>query len=66
MAEVVRTGGRQPTERSILDLEHLYTRLGRAYEMADEREKTRATYGALLALGRQLGEARLKCSPSTN
>jgi predicted ATPase len=28
LAEVVRTGGRQPTERSILDLEHLYTRLG--------------------------------------
>ena len=60
LAEVVRTGGRQPTERSILDLEHLYTRLGRAYEMADEREKTRATYEALLALGRQLGEARLE------
>ena len=60
LAEEVQTGGRQPTERSILDLEHLYTRLGRAYEMADEREKTRAAYEALLALGRQLGEARLE------
>jgi DNA-binding SARP family transcriptional activator/tetratricopeptide (TPR) repeat protein len=59
-AEVLRTGGGQPDERSILDLEHLYTRLGRAYEMADEREKTRATYEALRALGRQLGEARLE------
>ena len=60
LAEAEQTGARQLTERSILDLEHLYTRLGRAYEMADEREKTRATYEALLALGRQLGEARLE------
>src|SRR5215207_1577782 len=60
LAEVVRIGGRQPTEQSILDLEHLYTRLGRAYEMADDREKTRATYEALLALGRKLGEAKLE------
>ena len=60
LAEVVQTGGRQPTERSILDLEHLYTRLGRAYELADEGEKARAAYEALLALGRQLGEARLE------
>ena len=43
LAEAEQTGGRQPTERSILDLEHLYTRLGRAYEMADEREKARAS-----------------------
>ena len=60
LAEEVQTGGRQPTERSILDLEHLYTRLGRAYELADEGEKARAAYEALLALGRQLGEARLE------
>ena len=60
LAEVVRTGGRQLTERSTLDFEHLYTRLGRAYEMTDEREKTRETYEALLSLGRQLGEARLE------
>src|SRR5215217_7496517 len=60
LAEEVRTSGRQPTEGSILELEHLYARLGRAYEMADEREKTRATYEALLALGRKLGEAKLE------
>ena len=60
LAEEVQSGARLPTERSILDLEHLYTRLGRAYEMADEREKARAAYEALLALGRQLGEARLE------
>ncbi|HET6659187.1 MAG TPA: AAA family ATPase [Rubrobacter sp.] len=60
VAEVLRTGGGQPTERSILDLEHLYIRLGRAYEMTDEREKARAAYEALLAVGRRLGEARLE------
>ena len=38
LAEVARTGGRQPSERSILD-RALYTRLGRAYEMADERKR---------------------------
>jgi tetratricopeptide (TPR) repeat protein len=57
---VVRTGGRQPSERSILDLEHLYTRLGRAYELSDEREKARGAYEELLALGRQLREAKLE------
>ena len=60
LAEVVQTGGRQPTERSILDLEHLYTRLGRAYEIADEGEKARGAYEELLALGRQLREAKLE------
>ena len=60
LTEVVQTGGTQATERSILDLEHLYIRLGQAYEMTDEREKTRATYEALLAVGRELGEGRLE------
>ena len=60
LAEAEQTGGGQPTERSILDLEHLYARLGRAYELADEREKARGAYEALLALGRQLGDARLE------
>ena len=53
-------GGRQPTEPSIPDLEHLYIQLGRAYEMADEWGQSRASYEMLLALGRQLGEARLE------
>jgi DNA-binding SARP family transcriptional activator len=60
LAEAEQTGGGQPTERSILDLEHLYTRLGRAYDMASEREKARAAYEALLAVGRELGDARLE------
>jgi tetratricopeptide (TPR) repeat protein len=58
--EEVRTGGRQLFEPSIPDLEHLYTQLGRAYELTKEWGKARAAYEALLALGRQLGEARLE------
>ena len=56
----VRTGGRQQSESSIPDLEHLYVQLGRAYEIVDEWGKARAVYEALLALGRELGEARLE------
>jgi len=59
--EEVRTGGGGLlVEASIANLEHLYIQLGRAYEMADESGKARAAYEALLALGRQLGEARLE------
>jgi len=58
--EGVRTGVRQLVEPSIPDLRHLYTQLGRAYELTKERGKARAAYEALLALGRQLGEARLE------
>jgi tetratricopeptide (TPR) repeat protein len=54
------TGGRQLAEPSIPDLEHLYIQLGRAYEMIDEWRRSRAAYEALLALGRELGEARLE------
>jgi DNA-binding SARP family transcriptional activator len=54
------TGGRQLAEPSIPDLEHLYIQLGRAYEMIDEWSRSRAAYEALLALGRELGEARLE------
>ena len=46
----VRTGARQPTEPSIVELERLYIQLGRAYEMADEWEQSRAVYEALLDL----------------
>jgi DNA-binding SARP family transcriptional activator len=56
----VRTGGRQLTELSIPDLEHLYTQLGRAYEMADEWGKARAAYETMLALAREVGEAKLE------
>jgi tetratricopeptide (TPR) repeat protein len=58
--EEVRTGGRQLDEPSIPELEHLYTQRGRAYELTKEWGKARAAYEALLALGRQLGEARLE------
>ena len=33
LAEAEQTGARRLAEPSIVDLEHLYTRLGRAYEM---------------------------------
>jgi DNA-binding SARP family transcriptional activator/tetratricopeptide (TPR) repeat protein len=59
--EGVRTGSaRQLVEPPIPELEHLYTQLGRAYEMADEWEKAKAAYETMLALGRDLGEARLE------
>jgi tetratricopeptide (TPR) repeat protein len=60
LAEGVRTDARQPTEPSILDLAHLYTQLGRAYKLTKEWGKAREAYEALLALGQQLGEARLE------
>jgi DNA-binding SARP family transcriptional activator len=56
----VRTGARRLVEPSIPDLEHLYIQLGRAYEMSDEWRRSRAAYEALLALGRELGQARLE------
>src|SRR5215211_9308337 len=56
----VRTGGRQLAEPPIQDLEHLYTQLGRAYEMADEWGKARTAYETMLALAREVGEAKLE------
>jgi DNA-binding SARP family transcriptional activator/tetratricopeptide (TPR) repeat protein len=58
--EGVRTGGGQLVEPSIAELEHLHTQLGGAYELTNEWGKARAAYEALLALGRELGEARLR------
>ena len=55
-----RTNCRQPTEPSISDLAHLYTQLGRTYEMAAEWEKARVAYETMLALARGMGEARLE------
>jgi tetratricopeptide (TPR) repeat protein len=60
LAEDVRTGGGQLGEPSISDLEHLYTQLGRAYEMADEWGKARAAYETMLTFAREVGEARLE------
>jgi DNA-binding SARP family transcriptional activator/tetratricopeptide (TPR) repeat protein len=56
----VRTGSRQQTEPSVPDLEHLYIQLGRAYELTEEWAKARNAYEAMLALGREAGEARLE------
>jgi tetratricopeptide (TPR) repeat protein len=47
-------------EGSIPNLEHLYTQLGRAYELTEEREKARVAYEALLTFAREAGEARLE------
>jgi tetratricopeptide (TPR) repeat protein len=67
LAEEVRTGGaRQPIEPSILELEHLYTQLGRAYELGNEWEKARAAYETMRALGRELGEAKLEVGALNN
>jgi DNA-binding SARP family transcriptional activator/tetratricopeptide (TPR) repeat protein len=61
LAEGVRTGdARQLVEPSTADLEHLYTQLGGAYELAKEWDKARAAYETMRALGRKLGEPRLE------
>jgi tetratricopeptide (TPR) repeat protein len=61
LTEVARTGGaRQPIEPSIPELEHLYTQLGRAYEIAYEWGKARAAYETMLDFAREVGEARLE------
>jgi DNA-binding SARP family transcriptional activator len=41
-------------------VEHLYAQLGRAYEMAEDRDKARAAYEAMLAFAREVGNARLE------
>jgi DNA-binding SARP family transcriptional activator len=61
LAEEVRTGdASQLVEPSMPDIEHLYIQLGRAYELTEEWEKAREAYETMLALGRELGEARLE------
>jgi DNA-binding SARP family transcriptional activator/tetratricopeptide (TPR) repeat protein len=62
----VRTGSRQLTEPSVPDLEHLYIQLGRAYELPEEWDKARETYEAMLALAREVGEARLEVGALNN
>jgi DNA-binding SARP family transcriptional activator len=57
-AEVEQPGG--AGEPSISNIEHLYSQLGRTYEMADRWEKARETYETMLALAREMGEARLE------
>jgi tetratricopeptide (TPR) repeat protein len=58
--EGVLTGARQVVEPSIQELEHLYSQLGQTYELTNEWEKARAAYETMLALAREVGEARLE------
>ena len=62
----VRNGSRQLTEPSVPDLEHLYIQLGRAYELPEEWEKAREAYEAMLALAREVEEARLEVGAINN
>ena len=55
-----RKSGRPLTEPSIPDLEHLYTQLGRTYELTDEWEKARLAYETVLSFAREADEARLE------
>ena len=55
-----RTNSGQPTKSSIPDLEHLYIQLGRAHELTEEWGRAGEAYEAMLALGREAGEARLE------
>src|ERR671916_2372227 len=57
-AEVEQPGG--AGEPSISNIEHLYSQLGRTYEMADRWEKARETYETMLAFAREMGDARLE------
>jgi DNA-binding SARP family transcriptional activator/tetratricopeptide (TPR) repeat protein len=54
-----RTGG-QTTGLSVPDLEHLYVQLGRAHELTQEWGKAREAHEAMLALAREVEEARLE------
>ena len=62
----VRTGSSQLTEPSVPDLEHLYIQLGRAYELPEEWTKAREAYEAMLALAREVEEARLEVGALNN
>ena len=56
----IRPGSSQLIEPSVPELEHLYIQLGRAYELSKEWGKAREAYEAMLALGREAGQARLE------
>ena len=56
----MQTGSGQVTGPSVSDLEHLYVQLGRAYELTQEWGKAREAHEAMLALAREVEEARLE------
>lgn len=41
--------------------QHLYTQLGRAYELSDEWDQAQAIYEAMLEYARTIGEAKMEC-----
>ena len=55
-----RNSSRPLNEPSVPDLEHLYTQLGRTYELTDEWEKARLAYETMLTFAREADEARLE------
>ncbi len=55
-----RSSGRSLTEPSITNLEHLYTQMGRTYELTDEWEKARLAYETMLTFAQEADEARLE------
>ncbi len=59
LSEAGRRPGGEP-EPSVPEVERLYTQLGRAHEMADEWEKARLAYEAMLAFARSSSEKRLE------
>ncbi len=60
--EVLDAGQRPGTgiDPSIPHVEHLYTQLGRAYELTQEWEKAHTVYETMLAFAREAGEVRLE------
>jgi DNA-binding SARP family transcriptional activator len=65
--EGVRTGGgRQLGEPAIADFEHLYTQLGRVYEVTEEWGKAREACETMLDFSREVGEARLEVGALNN
>jgi DNA-binding SARP family transcriptional activator/predicted ATPase len=61
-----RSGGGRLTRPSAADLEHLYIQLGRAHEVPEEWDKAREAYEAMLALAREVKEARLEVGALNN
>jgi tetratricopeptide (TPR) repeat protein len=51
-----------PASLPISTLQHLYSQLGRAYELDNEPAQARAVYQAMLALAREMGAATMECA----
>ncbi|HEY3232683.1 MAG TPA: AAA family ATPase, partial [Roseiflexaceae bacterium] len=51
-----------PANHPISTLQHLYSQLGRAYELDNEPAQARTVYHAMLALARGMGAATIECA----